>query len=99
MAELINFPPEYTGEGEVPESKWAVVYRDEREPSLPEYVCMVWESRREDGKSIRENIATILSFAPASYPSSEAVEVAKKWCGRHGIPQGNVYYWGVVRKN
>jgi hypothetical protein len=99
MAELINMPPSYTGEGDVPESKWAVVYRDELEPSLPEYVCMVWESRREDGKSIRENIATILSFAFADNPPNKAVEVARKWCGRHGIPPENVYYWGVVRRN
>ncbi|NDD55222.1 hypothetical protein EBZ39_15390 [bacterium] len=99
MAELINMPPSWTGEGDVPESKWAVVYRDEREPSLPEYVCIVWESRREGGKSIRENIATLCSFASASESACKAVKAARKWCGLHGIQSENVYYWGVVRRN
>lgn len=99
MAELMNLPPEYTGDGDIPEARWAVVYRDEREPSLPEYVCMFWESRRENGKSIRENLATLMSFVSADDTPALAVEKARRYCMRNGVPEDNVSFWGVVRKN
>ena len=98
MAELMNYPPNYEGDGEIPASTWAAVYRDEREPALPEYVCLVWESRLIGGTSFRFTPGTILSFAPASSTPEDAVKRAAWHAKRHGVAPEKVYYWGVVRK-
>lgn len=98
MAELMNYPPNYHGDGDIPPGRWAAVYRDEREPSLPEYVCLVWESNTVGGVSVRSTPGTILSFVPASSTPAEAVKRAAWRAQRHGVTPENVYYWGVVRK-
>lgn len=104
MAELMNLPPNWDGiVGPCPIQKWGVVYRDEREPALPEYVCLLWETRREPGvigRCIRLNTATFLSFVSADATQEEAVERARKLAGRpdHGVKPEDVYFWGVVRK-
>lgn len=104
MAELMNHPPNYDGYGPVPMKKWGVVYRDEREPSLPEYICLLWETRHEPGPGLgrymRLNTATFLSFVPSDATPEQAVERARQWAGRpdHGVKPEDVYFWGVVRK-
>lgn len=98
MAELMNYPPNYPGDGDIPLGRWAAVYRDEREPSLPEYVCLVWECSTVGGVDVRFTPGTILSFVPASSTPAEAVTRAAWHAQRYGVATENVYYWGVVRK-
>ena len=98
MAELMNYPPDYDG-GLLTEGKWCVVYRDEREPTLPEYIALVWQADGPEGERRCRVIGTILSFVPHKSDQAEAVSRAAAYAKRHGVAEDAVYYWGVVRKS
>jgi hypothetical protein len=102
MAWRMDLPPLYSGSGSLPSEEWAVVYRDELEPSLPEYVCITWRSRNGAHSldpSHREVTGGLSSFVSANATHDEAVAKAKSWLAntRPSIPPGNVLFWGVVR--
>jgi hypothetical protein len=98
MAELMNYPPGYES-GLLPDAKWCVVYRDEREPSVPEYVALVWQTDGDEGCRRCRVIGTILSFVPQKSDVAEAVARAASYAKRHGVSEDSVYFWGVVRKS
>jgi hypothetical protein len=97
MAEMMNYPPGWDG-GPLPDAKWCTVYRDELEPTLPQYVALVWHTDGAEGERRCRVIGTILSFVPAKSTPAEAVTRAGAHAKRHGVDPGSVYYWGVVRK-
>ena len=104
MPELMHYPPGY--DGELRPAVWAVVYRDETEPALPEYVGMVYESVVipigvsffPDGGNIVRVIATYLSMVPSDATPEEAVRKAAAWAKRTDERCTDCHFWGVVRK-
>lgn len=104
MAWRMDMPPSYSGDGAMPQEEWAVVYRDESEPSLPEYVCVTWKSWSDAsrlGQTRREVTGGLSSFASASATREEAVDRAKSFLSqvRQSIPPENVLFWGVLRSH
>jgi len=97
MAEMMNYPPGWEG-GSLPDAKWCAVYRDELEPTMPEYIALVWQTDGADGERRCRVIGTVLSFVSPQSAPGEAVSRAAAYAARHGVDAGNVYYWGVVRK-
>lgn len=98
----MDLPPGYAYDGEIPEGAWAVVYRDESEPSLPEYVCVVFRCERNAlGKSVRTVIGGLSSFISSDATSDRAVDTARhriqKLAGAYPPMDLGVVFWGVVR--
>lgn len=97
MPELMHYPPDY--DGELRPGVWAVVYRDETEPSLPEYVAVVYESMTiPRGGSIIRVVATYLSFVSPDATQEEAVRKAGARAKRTDERCTDCHFWGVVRK-
>lgn len=98
----MDLPPGYAYDGEIPEGAWAVVYRDESEPSLPEYVCVVFRCDRVPrGGCIRAVIGGLSSFVSSDVTPDSAVDAARyriqKLGGVYPPMDLGVVFWGVVR--
>lgn len=97
----MDLPPNYNYDGDIPEGAWAVVYRDESEPSLPEYVCVVFRCDRcAHCRPVRTVIGGLSSFVSHDATPERAVEVARQRIEKlSGVyPQmDSVVFWGVVR--
>ena len=93
MTWTMNNPPDYEG-GPPNDSDWGVVYRDETEPTLPEYVCLFWQAR--GGQAFVTG--GLNSFCPATAKPSDAVQKAIKKSKDFNYPaKDNIVWWGVLR--
>jgi len=95
MAWTMNNPPDYEG-GTPKDCDWGVVYRDETEPSLPEYICILWQTR--DG--LASVVGGLQSFCPFSAKPENAVVSAKALSIKFDYPaKDNIVWWGVLRNH
>jgi hypothetical protein len=89
----MNTPPDYDG-GPLRDSDWGVVYRDETEPTLPEYVCIFWRVRGE----VAYVRGGLNSFCPSTAKPADAVKIAiKKSKDYTDTATDNIVWWGVLR--
>jgi len=93
MAWRMNTPPDYDG-GPLKDSDWGVVYRDETEPTLPEYICIFWRVRGE----VAYVRGGLNSFCPSTAKPDDAVKKAIKHAKDFNEPANdNIVWWGVLR--
>jgi hypothetical protein len=91
----MNNPPDYEG-GPPKDSDWGVVYRDETEPTMPEYICLFWQAR--GGQAFVTG--GLNSFCPATAKPSDAVQKAIKKSKDFNYPaKDNIVWWGVIREH
>lgn len=93
MAWRMNTPPDYDG-GPIKDSDWGVVYRDETEPTMPEYICVRWTSR--GGQAWVSG--GLNSFCPSTATPEAAVAKAKGRSLKFDfLAKDNIVWWGVLR--
>lgn len=95
MAWRMNTPPDYDF-GPPKDCDWGVVYRDETEPTLPEYICIFWKTR---GGQAWLN-GGLNSFCPSTTKPDDAVKKAIKHAKDFNEPaKDNIVWWGVLRNH